>query len=300
MTHQNFKSAFLGAVCHPKNVLREYLAAFKNKCQADILSFIDGWIKTNRSKQRPDWVRLSASYLADSLGYCKKTIATHLKKLVEMGVLVRDTLIKLFACDTAYSYKIDEAVLLDKVGNFDCASEVNLPLQQSKVTTLEEKKDPAYYIDLNKEINSNNAENVVASLQTNNIEVQPRYPENNQSIISEEKIKQVETLGVDKIFPALAAEIEKAEPEVFDNAIAVVKKAVAKGKVSNIAAYLMDALKKRFEPSKSEKVLDRNAQFTLWRKASPANSVAARFSRSDRGCIEISADGDTWVEWQDR
>lgn len=300
MTHQNFKSAFLGAVCHPKNVLREYLAAFKNKCQADILSFIDGWIKTNRSKQRPDWVRLSASYLAANLGYCKKTITTHLKKLVEMGVLIRDTLIKLFACDTAYSYKIDEAVLLDRVGNFDCASEVNLPLQQSNSAPLEEKKDPAYYIDSNKEINSNNAENVVASLQTNNIEVQPTYPENNQSIISEERIKQVETLGVDKIFPALAAEIEKAEPEVFDNAIAVVKKAVAKGKVSNVAAYLMDALRKKFEPSTSVKVLDRNARFAAWRKASFTNAKATTYSRTDGNRILISADGDTWVEWQDR
>lgn len=110
-----FKSAILGNVQHPQNVLREYMAAFKNKCQAAIVSYVDGWIRSNRSKNLPDWVRLSASYLAKELGYSQKTITTHLNKLVSIGVLIRDSKIKLFACDTAYSYKIDGVVLREIV-----------------------------------------------------------------------------------------------------------------------------------------------------------------------------------------
>ena len=82
-----FTSAFLGQVQHPINILQEYLAAFGNKCQAAILSWLDNWTKTKRKEQQSDWVWLVLSDLAAELGYCKDTIFRHLHHLVEMGCL---------------------------------------------------------------------------------------------------------------------------------------------------------------------------------------------------------------------
>lgn len=260
----NFKSAILGLVAHPKNVLREYLAAFKNKCQADILSFVDGWIKTNRSRQRPDWVRLSASQVAVNLGYCKKTIATHLKKLVEMGVLVRDTLIKLFACDTAYSYKIDEAVLLGIVGKKDSSSEVNLPLQESKVTTPEEQNYPAYYLSSDKkEINTTTQPVVAPSLcskyqepiepcpvrpqpSVKQVKCQPTA-QDHSSIISNERINEVKALGVELKSQSLRCEVINAAAVVYEKAIAVLKEKLAKKDCTNPPGFLRKALSEGYD-----------------------------------------------------
>ena len=80
-----FTSAYLGEVQHPKNVLREYLTAFGNKCQADILSWLDGWTKTKRSQGKSDWVRVVTDELAQTLGYCKATICKHLQDLRKKG-----------------------------------------------------------------------------------------------------------------------------------------------------------------------------------------------------------------------
>ena len=84
-----FTSAFLGQVQHPINILQEYLAAFGNKCQAAILSWLDNWTRTKRKEAQSDWVWLVLSDLATELGYCKDTIFRHLQRLLELGVIER-------------------------------------------------------------------------------------------------------------------------------------------------------------------------------------------------------------------
>jgi len=102
----SFTSAFLGEVQHPKNVLREYLAAFRNKCQADILSWLDGWTKTKQSQNKSDcWIWLVLKDLASELGYCKDTVFRHLKNLVELGILERREA-KRWCTDKAWEYRI--------------------------------------------------------------------------------------------------------------------------------------------------------------------------------------------------
>lgn len=101
----SFTSAFLGEVQHPKNTLHEYLAAFKNKCQADILSWLDKWTRTKRVQGKEDWIWLVTSSLAKELSYCKDTIFRHLDKLLNLGVIDRRKANR-WACDQAYEYRI--------------------------------------------------------------------------------------------------------------------------------------------------------------------------------------------------
>lgn len=311
-----FKSAILGAVAHPKNVLREYLTAFKNKCQADILSFVDGWIKTNRAKQKPDWVRLSASYLADNLGYCKKTVKTHLNKLVEMGVLVRDTLIKLYPCDTAYSYKINEAVLLGIVEKKQSSSGVNLPLWQGKFTPLEEQNYLAYYINPDKkEINTTTSACVVANktsfeyqevvepysvcskVASKQVEVEPTGIEHTSPAVPNERIQEIEALGV-QLSSELRIAVLTAAASVLKNAVAVFKASKAAGKVKCPTAYLLSAIRKQWQLPVEQVVKSKIDSFIAWRQASKANDAAAKFSVTKGDRIEISADGKIWTTWE--
>ena len=103
MSH--FTSAFLGQVQHPINILQEYLAAFGNKCQAAILSWLDNWTRTKRKEAQSDWVWLVLSDLAVELGYCKDTIFRHLQRLLELGVIER-LRAKRWATDRAWKYRI--------------------------------------------------------------------------------------------------------------------------------------------------------------------------------------------------
>ena len=100
-----FTSAFLGEVQHPKNTLHEYLTTFRNKCQADILSWLDNWTRTKRSQGKEDWIWLVTSKLATELGYCKDTIIRHLDKLLNLGVIDRKKALR-WSCDQAYEYRI--------------------------------------------------------------------------------------------------------------------------------------------------------------------------------------------------
>ncbi len=113
MSH--FTSAFLGQVQHPINILQEYLAAFGNKCQAAILSWLDNWTRNKRKEAQSDWVWLVLSDLAAELGYCKDTIFRHLHHLVEMGVIERQRA-KRWATDRAWKYRIVSAQLAKYIG----------------------------------------------------------------------------------------------------------------------------------------------------------------------------------------
>ncbi len=110
-----FTSAFLGQVQHPINILQEYLAAFGNKCQAAILSWLDNWTRTKRKEELSDWVWLVLSDLAAELGYCKDTIFRHLHHLVEMGVIERQRA-KRWATDRAWKYRIVSQKLAQYIG----------------------------------------------------------------------------------------------------------------------------------------------------------------------------------------
>lgn len=112
----SFTSAFLGEVQHPKNVLREYLTAFRNKCQADILSWLDGWTNTKRLQNKSDcWIWLVLKDLASELGYCKDTVFRHLKTLVELGIIERREA-KRWCTDKAWEYRIVPEQLVQYVG----------------------------------------------------------------------------------------------------------------------------------------------------------------------------------------
>ena len=113
-----FTSAFLGQVQHPINILQEYLAAFGNKCQAAILSWLDNWTRTKRKEAQSDWVWLVLSDLAAELGYCKDTIFRHLHHLVEMGVIERQRA-KRWATDRAWKYRI----VSQKLAEYICLNE---------------------------------------------------------------------------------------------------------------------------------------------------------------------------------
>ena len=113
-----FTSAFLGQVQHPINILQEYLAAFGNKCQAAILSWLDNWTRSKRKEAQSDWVWLVLSDLATELGYCKDTIFRHLHHLVEMGVLERQRA-RRWATDRAWKYRI----VSQKLAEYICLNE---------------------------------------------------------------------------------------------------------------------------------------------------------------------------------
>ena len=110
-----FTSAFLGQVQHPINILQEYLAAFGNKCQAAILSWLDNWTRTKRKEAQSDWVWLVLSDLATELGYCKDTIFRHLQRLLELGVIERQRAHR-WATDRAWKYRVVSAHLAKYIG----------------------------------------------------------------------------------------------------------------------------------------------------------------------------------------
>lgn len=131
-----FMSAFLGGVQHPINILQEYLAAFGNKCQAAILSWLDNWTKTKRKEGKSDWVWLVLFNLATELGYCKDTIFRHLRSLLELGVIERQRA-KRWATDRACKYRIvptqlAEYICLAENQNIDISKSV---YRQSQTNT---------------------------------------------------------------------------------------------------------------------------------------------------------------------
>lgn len=113
MSH--FTSAFLGQVQHPINILQEYLAAFGNKCQAAILTWLDNWTRAKRKERSSDWVWLVLQDLATELGYCKDTIFRHLQRLLELGVIERQRAHR-WATDRAWKYRIVSSKLAEYIG----------------------------------------------------------------------------------------------------------------------------------------------------------------------------------------
>lgn len=103
---------------HPINILQEYLAAFGNKCQAAILSWLDNWTRTKCKEQESDWVWLVLQDLATELGYCKDTIFRHLHHLVDLGVIERQRA-KRWATDRAWKYRI----VSHKLSEYICLTE---------------------------------------------------------------------------------------------------------------------------------------------------------------------------------
>lgn len=159
----NFTSAFLGEVQHPKNVLREYLTAFGNKCQADILSWLDGWTLTKRSQDKQDWVRVVTSKLATTLGYCKATICTHLNKLQEMGVLERKEA-RLFPCDQAYEYRIVESELALHIDKNQSVDGQKLVHREAKASPSTDQKQSITELDTDgSEVQNTTAQAAVTS-----------------------------------------------------------------------------------------------------------------------------------------
>ncbi len=159
-----FTSAFLGKVDHPKNVLKEYLVAFGNKCQADILSWLDGWTHTKRSQGKEDWVRLVTAKLAEELGYCKDTIHRHLDKLFNLGVIDRQRA-KLWSTDRAYEYRIVFEKLVEYLDNDEnqTIDSLNTVHQESVISPLIVQNQTLYInTSVNvSEIKHNNTEPVV-------------------------------------------------------------------------------------------------------------------------------------------
>lgn len=131
-----FASSVLGEVSHPINVLREYLKMFKNKCQAAIVSWLDGWTHTKRSQGQDEWVWLTLDFLAKELGYCKDTIHTHLKKLLKAGVIERKPA-KRWPTDNAWSYRlVPQEIKKNFTGENQTADKLKPDCQQPENQTV--------------------------------------------------------------------------------------------------------------------------------------------------------------------
>ncbi|HEY9782007.1 MAG TPA: hypothetical protein V6D09_17940 [Leptolyngbyaceae cyanobacterium] len=144
-----FTSAFLGQVQHPINILQEYLAAFGNKCQAAILSWLDNWTKTKRKEGEPTWVWLVLFDLATELGYCKDTIFRHLQRLVEMGVIER-LRAKRWATDRAWKYRIVSAQLAKYIClNENQTADISKPVRRESETSTSTVQNQDNYIGSN-------------------------------------------------------------------------------------------------------------------------------------------------------
>lgn len=104
----NFKSSSLGSIAPPLNILKEVLGVFNkvDKCKAAIISFFDS------KNFYVDWIRMTFEDLALSLGYCRATIAKHVKQLVEAEILECRPSHR-FPKDTANEYKINSSALLE-------------------------------------------------------------------------------------------------------------------------------------------------------------------------------------------
>ena len=94
------------------------MAAFGNKCQAAILSWLDNWTRNKRKEQQSDWVWLVLCDLAAELGYCKDTIFRHLQRLLELGVIERQRAHR-WATDRAWKYRI----VSQKLAQYICLNE---------------------------------------------------------------------------------------------------------------------------------------------------------------------------------
>lgn len=87
ITSSGFFTQVLGEVSHPINIVREYLEAFGNKCQAAIITWLDSWTRTKISQGKDTWIWERQRELAKQLGYNKSTINTHLNKLIDLRII---------------------------------------------------------------------------------------------------------------------------------------------------------------------------------------------------------------------
>ena len=105
-----FKSASLGAIQTPVNILKEFLKIWRKmqKCKAAILSYFDS------KRHYYDWYRATYQQIAEDLGYCAETISKHMKELVGDGLLLSKPA-HWFPKDTANEYQINTEKITEYV-----------------------------------------------------------------------------------------------------------------------------------------------------------------------------------------
>lgn len=244
-----FMSAFLGGVQHPINILQEYLAAFGNKCQAAILSWLDNWTKTKRKEGESDWVWLVLSDLAAELGYCKDTIFRHLRSLLELGVVERQRA-KRWATDRAWKYRIvptqlAEYICLNKNQTTDMSKSVH---RQSEDSTSIVRK-PDNYID-------SNLSPTYTQPQTGNAAVEKEEVVERQEQPLEEEVGEV-CIQLRRLSPdfTINSSVRNAIYSFWHNvpaALARVKNAIAQGWCKQPTGLFVQTLKNGVFPEQAE------------------------------------------------
>lgn len=288
---------------------RTYLNITGNHCAAKLIEYFHHWRKWKIKNHRTDWVYMPLKQIYEDLmrEHSVNAIRGAIANLIKSGFLKQRHNPR-NGQDRTYQYQLQTehlefkltesgssiseipSVSFDKTSTQD-PPKISKPQQHEKnvvAPSIESKhQEPIQSCP------------VCPEPPVKQIKSQPTL-ETNQTIISTERINEVEALLVDEVSPALSKEIQLATPEVFEDAIALLRREIAKKTVKNPCGFLMDALRKKYKPSESEKIKDRDARFTAWRKYTFANDAAARFSFKEGNRIMISVDGKTWIEWQEK
>ena len=223
--------------------------------------------------------------------YSVQSLKNAMKCLIDLDLLI---VVKKF---TARVFKViaKHAGAVKPIANKFVKPQNNLRLHKEICEAAASNPDatvPSY-----REIKIQQTPDVVASLQTINEENTKPDPKNNQPLISDEKIKEMEALKVE-LSPALRIAVATAAVGVYEGAIALLKTAKAENKVRSSTAFLLSAIRKGWHVPIEQIIKDKQSSFIEWRKASKANDAAAKYSCTNGDCIEISADNETWIEWE--
>ncbi len=235
-----FKSAFLGQVQHPINILQEYLAAFGNKCQAAILSWLDNWTRNKRKEQQSDWVWLVLSDLAAELGYCKDTIFRHLHHLVEMGVLERQRA-KRWATDRAWKYRIVSQKLAQYIGlNENQTADISKSEHGESETSTSTVQNRDNYIGSNSSLSDNQPQAEPPAVESEEIVEKPDKP-------TDEEIGEV-CIQLRRLSPdiSISPQVKSAIRSFWHNVpsgLARVKNAIAQGWCKQPTGVFVQTLK---------------------------------------------------------
>lgn len=283
-----FTSAVLGEVQHPINILKEYLSAFKNKCKAAILSWLDQWTKHKRKKGESPWIWIVLEDLAQELGYCRDTIFRHLKDLLREGIIIRQRAMR-WSTDQAWKYRLNTEDLKSRTKSDVLASNKNQTLEVLKSDSGRSDFLPSRVQNSDIYIESSLNSNLATTLNT-----RPTHPvvvvnecekeeevsqevmcgqsphrvefeiegENLEPINSDEGkfsaadaeiLNEIEAIGI-HLHPKLEQFVLDAAVDVVRDAIAVVKETRAKETVRNPAGLLVEAIKNKWKPAQPIRV----------------------------------------------
>lgn len=232
---------------------RVYLDITGNHCAAKLIEYFKHWTKWKKSKHRTEWIYMPVRQIYDDLmgEHSVNIIRRAIAQLIEVGIL-NHRHNPGNGQDRTWQYCVNEEVLHSllsdkaKVKSItpNVISDQCLTQDPPKISDPQQPDVVAFFQAVNQEVA---APCPISPTPPIKQEKAPTTATNHPQVFSDERIKEVEGMGIRLVNASLRTEIINATASVYKNAIAYVLEKMAAGKVKNPAGYLRTALTEGYD-----------------------------------------------------